>query len=400
MPLFTYRALNNKNQIVESKSISTSSHELATELESKGLTPISINLDSRRQKTSASLPLVEKMTFCRYTATMLKSGLSITESINVLQEEVSNPTMKQILEDINSGIQHGENLSDILSRHPNTFDNFFITIIKAGEVSGTLAQSFSQIEHELKAEYNLRQKISGALLYPAVVFVAMFGIGILMFFFIMPQIGQVFLNLKMKLPAPLEIMFRLTIVLSKVKFYILAGLAVFIVLLIVFFRSKPGQKLTIAIFSATPIVKNLIKQMDVARFCRTFSTLIVGGVAITQALEISLGSLSYSKYKNSAQNIVDQVTKGQSVSLAFKTNKIFPTVLTQMIASGEKSGALDETLGDLGEFYEEEVETAVKKLTQILEPILMLLVGIGVGVMVLSVIVPIYSVVNNIQGIS
>ena len=226
----------------------------------------------------------------------------------------------------------------------------------------------------------------------------MLGIGILMFFFILPQIGQVFLNLKLPLHPATKLMFQVTLILGKYKYLILTSMVVSTISVIFFMQTKVGKNLIHSLISPIPVIKNLIRQMDIARFCRTFSTLLSSGVPITGALEISLDSVTYSKHKSLSKSIIDDVTTGKTLAFSFKRTKIFPPLLTQMIASGEKSGTLDSTLKDLGVFYEQEVESAVKKTTEIIEPLLMLVVGIGVGVMVLSVITPIYSVVSNLQA--
>ncbi|MFC1748267.1 type II secretion system F family protein [Pseudomonadota bacterium] len=371
---------------------------MATDLQNKGLTPLSVKAIKQSTNTRKNLPLIEKINFCRYVATMLKSGLSITEIISVIAEEATHPVTKKILDDINFGIQHGQALSTIMARYPNSFDNFFVTIVKAGEVSGTLAQSFSQIEKELRSEHSLKQKIGGALLYPAVVFSAMIGIGTIMMFFVLPQIGRVFLNLKLPLAAPTRMLFEVSLTINDNKTLILVGVVISLVIIVFTSRTKFGKTFFMKILTPIPVVKSLLKQIDIARFCRIFSTLLGSGVPITQALEISLNSLNYPSYTASAARVIQDVTKGKTLSAAIKSNKVFPPLLTQMIAAGEKSGTLDETLKDLGDFYEEEVEAGVKKATQVLEPVLMLIVGIGVGIMILSVITPIYSVVNNIQN--
>ncbi len=398
MPVFSYRALDANNQSIQSTTSAVSREEVASELQKKGLTPLSIKSIDQQSNLRHSLPLIEKINLSRYIATMLKSGLSITESISVISEEATHPTTKKILDDLSFGLKHGQSLSGILARYPNSFDNFFITITKAGEVSGTLAQSFSQIEVELRSEHSLKNKIGSALLYPAVVFSAMLGIGVIMMFFVLPQIGRVFLNLKLPLAAPTRLLFELSLVINDNRLLILVISLVVIVSLILFLRTKFGKQTLIRAFTPIPIVKNLLKQIDIARFCRSFSTLLGSGVPITQSLEISLNSMSYPPYRSKAQIVIASVTKGQTLSEAIKQNRVFPPLLTQMIAAGERSGTLDETLRDLGNFYAEEVETGVKKATEILEPVLMLIVGICVGIMILSVITPIYSVVNNIQN--
>lgn len=397
MASFSYRAVDQQNQIVQAAAVANSKEELAQELTSRGLTPLSIKKIKEGGNTG-QLPIVEKIAFCRYISTMLKSGLSLTESIEVLAEEAKQPLLKKILEDLKFGVNHGQTLSSIFAKYPNTFSNFFITLVQSGEVSGTLADTFDQIQKEMRAEHSLTQKITSAMMYPAVVFVAMGGIGILMFFFIMPNIGQVFLNLGIPLNPFTRIMFEVTLSLSAYKYWIIAGGLASLVTTFVFIKTSAGKRFFLALLKPIPVIRNLIKQIDVARFCRVFSTLLVSGVPITQALQISLDSLSFSDFHNSSKQIVDNISKGQPIALAFKDLQVFPALLIQMIAAGEKSGTLDTTLNDLGGFYEEEVENAIKKLTQLLEPVMMLLVGVGVGIMILSVIMPIYSVVSNIQG--
>lgn len=398
MPIFFYKAQDPSGKIIQNTINAESKEFIAADLSKKGLTPITIKPQNQTSQNNGSLPAVEKMTLCRYISTMLKSGLSISESINVLLEESTNPLKRKILSDLNYGLDQGQSISTILSHYPNSFDKFFVTIVRSGEISGTLAQTFSELEQQIRAEYSLKQKVSGALLYPSVVFVAMLGIAILMFFFILPQIGQVFLNLKLPLHPATKLMFQVTLFMGKNKYIILSSAAASVVAIAIFFQTKIGKDLLKRIIAPIPVVKNLVKQIDIARFCRTFSTLLASGVPITEALEISLDSVSYSKNKNLSASIIDDVTSGKTLAYAFKKTMLFPPLLTQMIASGEKSGTLDSTLKDLGGFYEEEVETAVKKTTEIIEPILMLVVGIGVGVMVLSVITPIYSVVSNLQA--
>lgn len=398
MPIFHYKALDQDNQISQSTLNAESKEEVAGILTKKSLVPLSIQEQSDSQASKKTLPVVEKMTFCRYVGTMLKSGLSISESIQVLSEEATHPLTKKILSDVSYSLDHGQSLSMIFARYPNTFDRFFVAIIKSGEISGTLGDSFSQLESEIRASYSLKQKILGAMLYPAVVFLAMGGIGVLMFFFILPQIGKVFLNLNLPLHPATLAMFKATLFFGKNKLLILGAAVVSLIGLIIFVNTKTGKKLFGRIISFLPVVKNLIKQMDIARFCRTFATLQATGVPITEALQIATDSMSYPQFVKLAPVIIEQVTAGKSMTEAFKNTRIFPPLLTQMIASGEKSGTLDSSLADLGEFYEEEVEAAVKKATQVLEPILMLTVGVGVGIMVLAVITPIYSVVSSLQA--
>jgi len=256
---------------------------------------------------------------------------------------------------------------------------------------------FTQLEIELRAEYSLASKVKGAMMYPAIIFVAMIGMGILMFFFVLPSIGKVFLSLNLPLPAPTRLLFTLSIAFSKqiipvVMLTVLSLIGGFFAL-----RSQQVRDMLLSALGLIPFIRRLIQKIDLARFSRIFSTLMKSAVPITDALEISLSLLSWKDYRNLKITIPEQIRKGRTLASSMKEQKVFPSLVVQMIAAGEKTATIDSTMADLATFYEGEVEEEVKGLTQIIEPVMMLLVGVAVGVMILSIIAPIYSVVGNFQ---
>lgn len=399
MPDYKYTAINTQNKQVSGEIFANSQEDAASMLEAKSLTPVKIKERANKHRYGV-LPAVEKITFCRYFATMLKSGLSITETIDVLLEESTHPILKNILQDVKSGLAKGQTLSSIFSLYPRTFDKFFLTLVQTGEVSGTLSETFENIQEEVAARYALSQKIKSALLYPLVVILAMVGIGVLMFFFILPQIGRVFFNLNLPLNFFVRTLFGFSIFLSDHKIVIIIlSLVVTTALGLFLSQTRTGKHLVSQFLLLIPVTRNLVKQLNIARFCRVFSTLLHSGVPITQSLEIALESLSFENYRRKSEAIKEKVSQGKTMAEAFKQAEIFPPLLIQMMVAGEKSGNLDETMADMADFYEDEVGNAVKQVTELLEPVLMLLVGIGVGVMILAVVAPIYSVVSNIQSI-
>lgn len=397
MANFTYKALDGTKNIQEGLLTVKSKEEAAQFLAKKGLTPLTIKEIPDRTTVKGTIGALDKIIFLRYLSTMMSSGLSLAEGIDVLKQETKQPLMKRILGDMSYSLEQGQQLSTVFARYPNAFEPYFLTLTKAGEVSGTLADIFKYLESEVRAEHSLSSKVKGALLYPAVVFSAMIGIGILMFFFVLPQIGKVFLNLKVPLPTFTKLMFRFSIALSSQVIPIIVLTIVIIVIGFFLFRKKEIRNKLFILVRPIPLVRNLIKKVDMARFNRIFSTLLRSAVPITEALEISLTSLTWYQYRDLSKSLPDEVRKGKTLSSAVRECKVFPTLMVQMIATGEKTGSIDTTLGELASFYEEEVEEELKSLTQILEPVLMLLVGVGVGVMILSIIAPIYSVVGSFQ---
>lgn len=395
--VFTYKASNQKNEVVTGTMVAPTPEEIAVMLKKDGLNPIKIKSQSTRNKVTGSLSPIDKIAICRYMSTMLTAGLTLTEGLPSLKKESKNPLLRQIIDDILYGLERGQPLSTALDNYPKTFDKFFLTLVKTGEVSGTLAESFKYLEHQQRAEYSLSQKIKSAMVYPAIVVIAMMGIGFLMFFFVLPQIGKVFLNMTIPLPAFTHLLFSTAVTASAYRYPIIAFIICSMVGIFLFLRTTLGKHLMLKLISPIPIISRLLQQMDIARFCRVFSTLIASAVPIGVALDISLSSLSHPKFASLSKTVSQDVMKGKSVSVAFGENHSFPSLLIQMINAGEKSGTLDTSLGDLAGFYEEEVEESVKKTTQMLEPIVMLIVGIGVGAMILMIIAPLYSVVGNLQ---
>ncbi len=398
MPNFTYKAIGTDKTILEGVMTAGTREEVAQILVKKNLSPLTVRPVSESSSVRGTVPQIDKITFCRYMAVMLKSGLSMSEGLEVLLTETKHPLMKRILGDMLYSLEQGQQLSIIFGKYPDVFEPFFITLTHAGEVSGQLAEVFNFMEEELRSEYRLNAKVKGALLYPTIVLSAAVVMGLGLFFFILPQIGKVFLSLKMPLPLMTKMMFESSIFLSRQLiwvFFTMVGLGVVTYILTI---KGIVQKILFHAVRPVPFVRELIKKIDMARFNRIFSTLLRSAVPITEALEISLKSLSWFEYQALVKKLPDEIRKGKSLSEAIKAKKVFPPLLVQMIAAGEKTATLDETLADMAQFYEEEVEEELKGLTQVLEPVMMLVVGIIVGVMILSIISPIYSVIGNFQN--
>ena len=226
MANLTYKALDANKQVTMGSLTAKNRQEAAQILTKRGLSPLVISEIPERSTVKGSLPQIDRITFCRYLATMLASGLSLSEGIDVLREETKQPMMRRILGDMSYSLEQGQQLSSVFERYPNVFEPYFLTLVRAGEVSGKLADIFKYLENELRSEYSLKAHIQGALLYPGVVFTAMLGLGMIMFFFVLPQIGKVFLNLRIQLPLFTKLLFTFSIALSKQFIPITLGLII------------------------------------------------------------------------------------------------------------------------------------------------------------------------------
>jgi len=398
MANFSYKAVDQNKRVVQGQLSAKTRDEIAHILEKRGLTTLVIKPLTEISGVHGSLPVVEKITFCRYLSIMLSTGLSLSEGVDVLRRETKNPLMATILGDMTYSLEQGQDLSSIFERYPTAFEPYFITLTKAGEVSGKLSDVFKYLESELRSEYSLNSKVKGALLYPTIVFSAMIVMGIGMYFFILPQIGRVFLSMNMPLNAPVKFLFTTSISMSKQVVPIMISFVILGVIGFFSFKNPVVKETLLAMVRPIPMIHRLLQEIDLARFNRIFSTLIRSAVPITDALEISFSSLTLSEYRACAKTFPDEIKRGKSFSELVRANPSFPSLMVQMVIAGEKTATLDSTLSDLAGFYESEVEEQVKSLTQIIEPVLMLCVGIGVGGLILSIVGPIYSVVGSMSG--
>jgi type IV pilus assembly protein PilC len=397
MANFFYKAVDQNNHVIDGQLSGKTRDEVAHVLEKRGLATLTIKVIAETSSIKGSVPTVEKMTFCRYLSIMLSTGLSLSEGIDVLRRETKNPLMAKVLGDMNYGLEQGQELSTIFEKYPTIFEPYFVTLIRAGQVSGKLAEVFKYLEAEIRSEYSLTQKVKGALMYPVVVFSAMIVMGIMMIFFVLPQIGRVFLSMKLPLPAPTKFLFTTAIELSKQMIPISISGVILVIIGIFALKNPAVKKGLFGLVKPFPMIRNLLIEIDLARFNRIFSTLIKSAVPIMDALEISFTSLSLPEFHEYAVSFPEEIKKGKTLSSLVHEHKIFPSLMVQMVSAGERTATLDSTLSDLASFYESEVEEQVKGLTQIIEPILMLCVGVAVGAMVLSVIAPLYSVMGTVQ---
>jgi len=330
---------------------------------------------------------------------MLKAGLSISESIDIISSETENKKMKLILQALSFKLQEGGEVSMILAKYPEVFDPIFLALVKAGEQSGSLEKTFEYLSDQLYAVHRLNKKIQGAMMYPAVIISAMFGVGFLMMTFVLPRLSQTFLKMKIPLPLPTKILLETGKFIGDNVLLVFLILGLIIGLIAFLFGYHKTRQFLVSRISNLPIIKNLFRQIDLARFTRTLATLLQSGVSIVSALQIASKTLSQFDMQRVAAQFEKGVSEGKTIADVLSTNKkTFPSLMVQTIKTGEKTGTLDSVLMDLSDYYEAELEEKLKEFTTILEPIIMLVIGVAVGAMVIMIIAPIYSVMGQIQG--
>ncbi len=417
MPTFSYTA-KNINGATESGTFQAAGQlEVARELRGRGLVPLSIEekKQGEARKNGFSLQalfkldvgplldrlrgvnLTDKIMFSRHLALMIGAGVPITRALTTLSEQTENTIFRAAILKVEEDIRGGARIADALSKHPKIFDNLYVSMVHSGDASGNIIEVLNLLANNLKKEHDLRSRVKGALMYPAVIVTAMGGIGALMMIMVVPKISEVFKELDAELPVLTKVVIGTSEFISAYWYIIFGSLPVFIFLFKKFEETEIGKKFFSKFFLKVPLFSGLTKKINSARFARTLSSLVEGAVPILESLLITKNTLANFYYRESLSKMHASVKAGKPLfeSIVPFTD-IYPGVVVQMVKVGEETGALGDVLDSIAEFYEEEVDNATKNLSSVIEPILMLVIGGVVGVFAVSMIQPMYSMMGNL----
>ncbi|KKQ06891.1 MAG: Type II secretion system protein [Parcubacteria group bacterium GW2011_GWB1_36_5] len=404
--LFLYKAKSKGGEITEGMLEALDRFSVAHDLRSRGFIPISVTEKSGsfRSKLSSvtdifsGVSVSEQIILTKNLSGMLKAGLSLSRALSVLQKQTKNSKLSGILTSLSGDISSGETLSSGISKFPNIFSKLFVSMVRAGEESGNLAGALSNIGLNFEKSHSLTKKIRGALIYPGVILSAMVVIGVLMFAFVVPTLASTFKELGVVLPISTRVLIFLGNFFSNnliLTFVIMIGLVFGLYLL---FHAKFMAKYIDYITIRIPIIGNLAKELNTARTARTMSSLLLAGVSIIRAVEITEDVVQNVYYKKVLNEAKIAIEKGAPFSKAFETNNdLYPLMMSEMVQVGEETGELSEMLLEIALFYEEEIENKTKNLSTIIEPFLMIIIGAGVGFFAISMISPLYSILGSIN---
>jgi len=329
---------------------------------------------------------------------MLDAGVPIIEALESLSEDIPKKNTKKVLEALTKQISSGKSLAEALSILPDTFDPVLINIVKAGETSGKLDQVLSQLAQNLKSNMETADNIKSALFYPILVLITLTAVSFYMFAFALPKIADVFLELSVELPAYSEFILNSSLLFEK-YWLLIAALIIISVLIGIKLLSIPKiRRRLLAIITLIPTLKSLVRYMDLSRFTNTSALLLGAGIPIIEVLEITKGVVVSPKLNADISSISDSLAQGTRLAEAMKKRPdSFPALLRRVISVGEETGSLDKSLAHISEHYEKKFTNIVKNLSVLLEPILLVVIGIMVGVVLLSIITPIYQLIGNIN---
>jgi type IV pilus assembly protein PilC len=401
---YTAKSLEGENK--EGEMEAKDERQLAGILREQGLVLVRVEEKSKpgqKNKLSFSLlnpSLAEKMFFARNLQVMISAGLPLPRALEILASQTKNKKFQKAITGVKEEITRGENFSKALSKYPAIFSMLFQNMVKAGEEGGMLEDVLKTLSLQLEKENDLKSKIKGALIYPAVIVSTMIGVGILMLILVVPQLSQTFKELGIQLPLTTRIVIGLAGFLIE-KWYlaiiIIFGL-IFLVLLALKNKTGPGKKIIDTLVLRLPIIAPIVKNTNSAYTARTLSSLVAAGVHLPKALEITAATLGNIYYQQALMSAVEKVSRGQKLSDALQNfQKIYPQTLIQMISVGEETGETSNMLQKLADFYEDEVTKTTKNLTSVIEPVLMVIIGTIIGFFAISMIQPMYSMLGAIE---
>lgn len=404
MPKFTYKALKPSGETYETSRESSDKFSLYREVKSEGDMVISISEDKSSKFTFEKINNIlsrvsmhEKIVFTKNLGAMLSAGLSLSRSLTIIEKQTKNKKLKNITISLASSISGGKTLSEGMKEFPRIFSKLLISMIEAGEESGSLAESLSTVSVQMDNIYKLQKKVKGAMLYPLIIVVVMFIIGTLMLIYVVPGLTKTFKEVNVSLPLSTR---SIIFVSDTIKNHSVSAFVVIVILagiLYAWTRTKKGKLAIDFITLNFPIISTIVKETNAARTTRTLSALLYSGVPIGQALSITSDVVQNSYYKEVLSQSRISVEKGGSISEVFvKNDHLYPIFVGEMINVGEETGNMPKMLMEVAVFYENEVEQKTKDMSTIIEPFLMVFIGAVVGFFAISMITPMYSIMNNV----
>lgn len=403
---FHYVAQNDKGEHIEGDQMAEDRNALAHDLKAKGLTPLVIDEEKKKfgeinipflDKFLNKIKLREKIIFTHNLAGMLHAGLSLYRALSVLEKQTKNKKFKEVLVDLTKTIDGGGTLSEGMQKFPKVFSTLFISMVKAGEESGSMNEALTEVGSNLQKSYDLNKKIKSALMYPSIIFIAIIIIAIFMLMFVVPTLTKTFKELNSDLPASTKFVIWISDTVANHPILFIGGFAIFVGGFYAFTQMKSMAKYLDYLTLRLPAIGTMAKELNAARTARTLSSLLIARVDMTRALDITKDVLQNVYYKKIIEDATTAVQKGVPLSKIFKDNvNYYPVMVGEMMEVGEETGKLSDMLIEIANFYENEVNTKTKDLSTIIEPVLMVFIGGAVGFFAVSMITPMYSVMNNI----
>ncbi|MFZ2484430.1 MAG: type II secretion system F family protein [Minisyncoccia bacterium] len=403
MTLYKYKARNKEGNEYERTLEVKSRLDLYGVIREEGGTVVSI----KEVKSITSLfsfrsmfggvKTQQKITFAKNLGSMIDAGLPVTRALGVMGKQSKSKVFKKLVSDLEEDVSHGKTLSESMKKYPKVFSPLFVSMVKAGEESGTVSASLNIVASQMEKSYLLAKKVRGAMIYPAVIISVMIVIAVLMLIYMVPTLTATFEGIGVKLPLATRMLISASDFLVAHTLLVLAVVVALIASISFFFKSAIGKSLLDSASIRLPLIGQIVKEVQTARTTRTLSSLLSAGVEIVVAFDVTIDVLQNHLYKSALKRVRDAIQKGESMSAVFaEYENLYPLFVGEMVAVGEETGKISEMLVNVANYYENEVDQKTKDLSTIIEPVLMIIIGAGVGFFAISMLAPTYSLVDYI----
>ena len=402
---FYYKAINKSGALISGNRKAKDEIELSKILKEEKLKLISAEQVRKwmwrslwiKVQNIGTVSMRDKILTYRNLGSMIKAGLPLSRSIIVMQRQTKNPKLKKILKSINSEVKKGSSLASAFGKFPKVFTPLMVSMVAAGEESGNLVQALEVTSRQMDKTYTLRKKVQGAMVYPGVIITAMLIIGFFMLIYIVPTLTSTFSELNVELPASTQFIINFSDLLKNNTEALFIGLVVIVLLFLFALRTPRGRRILDWIVLHLPLLSPIVKEVNSARSTRTLASLLSAGVPFVRALQITTDVMQNAYYKEVLTKAEKNIQLGLPISKVFaESEHLYPSFVAEMMTVGEETGELSQMLLEVAEFYENEVDQKTKNISTIIEPVLMVFVGAAVGFFAVSMISPMYSLVENI----
>jgi type IV pilus assembly protein PilC len=398
---FIYQARNKEGSVKQGVVVAVNQSKAEQLLGENGFIIISIqaqeeNFLSKINPFGKSVGYKDLVMFSRQLSTLISARVPILQALRVMESQMDNEYFISIVRDLIAAVENGESFSLALAKHPEVFGNLYINLVRAGEAAGSVAEALNYLADQLEKDYDLRSKVRTALTYPAFIMSALVAVAFLMFKFVLPKLTEVLEQQGGELPAITKAIIALTGFFDVYWWLVLIVIVGFVVSAYFYIRTETGRYQWDRLKINMPIIGRIFKDIYLARFARNLATLVSGGIPIIQTIKIMSEVVGNVIYRDILVMTSKDVANGSSISDSLQQHDEFPPLVTQMVKIGEQSGQLGGIMKKLAEFYEKEVDNSVQVLSTLLEPVIMVILGIGVGLLVAGILLPIYNLASTV----
>ncbi|MCK4605638.1 MAG: type II secretion system F family protein [Deltaproteobacteria bacterium] len=403
MPVFVWKGTTSNGEIQKGEIEAQDEQAARRLLRQQRVSPSKINAKPKDLLENIAFFQTKVSTkdivvFTRQLSTMIDAGLPLVQGLEILASQQDNKTLKKILMDIKSDVESGSTFADALKKHPKQFDRLFCNMVAAGEMGGILDDVLKRLADYMEKALRLKRKVKGALTYPIIVLaISALVIGVILIF-VIPVFEQMFADFGGALPVPTQMVVNLS---NFVKSYSLVIIGVSVVMVFLFkkyYKTEKGRRLVDRLLLKSPVFGPLLRKVAVAKFTRTLGTLINSGVPILEALNVAAGTADNKMVEEAIYNVRSSISEGRTIAQPLGESGIFPAMVVQMVSVGETTGALDQMLNKIADFYDEEVETAVDALTSMIEPFMIVFLGGTVGSIIVAMYLPIFAMAGVVSS--